>query len=763
MRAEAPTWYDEVSRSTPADAAVSRAASQERLKREIAAFVRRVSISHGLVLFFDDVHWSDLSTVDLVSYLASHFETTRLLIVATYRPDELRLSDHAFLRVKLDLQSRGLCKEFPLSFLNAEDIGAYLQLECPKHRFPDTLCELLHVRTEGNPLFVVDLVRYLRERGVITETEGVWTLSRSLSDIETDLPESIRSMIQRKIDRLDESDRRLLQAASVQGYDFNTATVSQALRLEPENVEDELQRLEEVHGLVRLLGEAQLPDGTFTVRYRFVHVLYQNALYERLTPTRRASWSAKVAGALERLHGERRSDIAAELAFLFEVARDFPRAADFYRVAADNTARIFAYKETILLARRGLALVNALSSTPETARKQMEQELQLQSALGVSLLATKGFGAEEVERVYARATELCRQLGDTTQLFPVLWGLWWFHEVRAELKMAQELAAQLLTLSQHAHEATLRLQAHRAMGQTLYWRGEFSQAHAHFDQGIALYDPRQHHSNAFVYGQDPGVGLRNFSTLVLWHHGYPDQAAGRIQESVALAQELDHPFSEAFALSFAAWLQHYRRDASATQTQAEAAMTLCREQGFDFFLAQQTILLGWALAEQGHTERGLAQMRQGLASYEATGAIGEAPYLCALLAEASGKAGQARDGLLRLEEALTAAQKHELLVYEGELSRLKGELLLMQTEMPASERPTSTAAEAEACFRYALDLAQRQQAKSLELRASMSLARLWQQYNNGQEARRMLLPIYSWFTEGLDTADLREAKTLLGA
>ena len=353
-----------------------------------------------------------------------------------------------------------------------------------------------------------------------------------------------------------------------------------------------------------------------------------------------------------------------------------------------------------------------------------------------------------------------------------MWGLCWFYEVRGPVQTAQELAEQLLTLAECQQDPALLLQANRAMGQTLFWQGELARAHQCLEQGIALYDPLRHHSLAFRYGQDPGVGLRTFAAHILWYLGYPDQALERMQGALTLARELSHPFSLAFALSFIAWLHHYRRESRATQVWAEAAKTLCREQGFALFLAQQTVLQGWALAEQGQVEEGIAQMRQGLTARQATGARLVQPYWLLLLAEVYGKTGQAEKGLRMLAEARAVADQTGEHFWEAEMYRLQGELILMQAERAGSrtisrevslvvviEPPVLT--EAEACFQQALDVARRQQAKSLELRAAMSLARLWQQLGKQTEAQDLLAPIYGWFTEGFDTADLQDAKALL--
>jgi predicted ATPase len=405
--------------------------------------------------------------------------------------------------------------------------------------------------------------------------------------------------------------------------------------------------------------------------------------------------------------------------------------------------------EAISHLSKGLELLTTLPDTAERA----QHELTLQTALGSALMTIKGFAAPEVERVYTRARALCRQVGETTQLFPVLWGLWLFYEVRGELQTARELAEQLLSLAQRQPDPAPVLAAHRAMGQTVYWQGELARARTSLEQGIALYDPQRHRSLAFHYSQDAGVGLRTFVAHVLWYLGYPDQAVVRMQEALTLACELAHPFSLAHALDHAAWLHQYRREGRLAQEQAEADMALCREQGFAFFLANGTILRGWALAAQGQRAEGMTQMHQGIATLRAIGVGVLLPRDHLMLAEAYGESGQTEEGLRLLAEALVTVHQQGAHLWEPELYRVKGELLLRQ--------PVPDAPEAEHCFRQALDIAHRQKAKSLELRAATSLSRLWQQQGKHAEAYELLEPIYGWFTEGFDTPDLVETKALL--
>jgi predicted ATPase len=350
---------------------------------------------------------------------------------------------------------------------------------------------------------------------------------------------------------------------------------------------------------------------------------------------------------------------------------------------------------------------------------------------------------------------LCQQVGDTRELFPVLCGLFGYHEARGNRQTARELAEQMLTLGQRYHDPALLLHGHRTVGEDLYLRGELVAARAHLEQGITLYDPQQHRAHTFLYGHDPGIECRIFAALVLWQLGYPEQALQRGYEALTLARELAHPYSLAYALMFAAVVSRLRREWSAVQAHAEALLALATEQGFAFWEATGTMLRGAALAAQGQGKTGIAEIRQGLAAFRAMGAEHSLTDLLAVLATAYGDVGQPATGLPLLDEALALGDKNDEHKYEPELYRLKGELLLALS----AEHQT----EAAACYHQALAIARRQQAKSWELRAAMSLSRLWQQQGQREAARDLLAGVYGWFTEGFDTADLQEAKALLDA
>jgi predicted ATPase len=437
------------------------------------------------------------------------------------------------------------------------------------------------------------------------------------------------------------------------------------------------------------------------------------------------------------------------LAYHFTEAGLHEQAVGYWQQAGQKAIQRSANVEAIALLSQGLEQLRTLPDTSERAL----QELTFQRTLGVPLMATKGFATPEVERAYARARELCERVGDTSQLGPVLFGLWGLYEVRGDLQTAREVAEQLLTLAQHKNDSALILQGHRALGDTLWWLGAFASARAHLERGIALYDPQQHHSHAFLYGQDPGMGCLTYAALTLWCLGYPDQALQRGHEALTLMQGLSHPFSQAFALNMAARLSSLRREWQVVQERNEELMALSTAHGFAQMVTSGMRVRGLVLFMNGQEEEGLANMRQGMDAYQAIGAVLTRIPSLALLGEAYGKRGQPEEGLCILVEALTLVEKIGMYYCEAELHRLKGELLLQQS----SDNYT----EAESCFHQAIAVAQNQSAKSWELRAATSLAKLWQRQDKQQEAYDLLAPVYNWFTEGFDTADLKDAKALL--
>jgi GTPase SAR1 family protein len=630
MKLLAPTWYLQLAPlaaegSTQAHVQTeAKGASQEHRKRELGVFLHELSRLRTVVVFLDDVHWADPSSVDLLAYLGSWCGEWPLLLVLTYRPSDLLRTAHPFGSVKLELQGRGDCREIALPFLSQDNCAHYLSLAFPGHDFPAELASVLHARTEGNPLFMVDLFCYLRDRNVIVQSQGRWALVRALPDLQNELPESVRSMIQRKLDQLTTADRQLLLAASVQGPEFDSAVVAQILERDPAEVEERLNLLDRVNALVRIVGERTFPDGVLTVRYTFVHALYQDALYAALQPTRKAAWSGAAAQALLSRYGEKSGDRAADLGVLFEAARDFERAADFLLIAAQNAIRVFAHHEAIALTRHGLALLDRLPATADRARR----ELPFQVTLGIQLQIVEGYAAPAARKSYSRACTLCEQLQDDQALFLVLWGLWMFHEVRSDLGESLALAERLFALSQKSQDTAHLVQARMALMITSLSSGNPTATRAHADQGITLYDPARHSSHAHLYGQDPKAACLAFGATALWLLGYPQQARERGRQAVAMGEELGHPTSRALSLYFDSMVRMYCRDAKGVQDRAEATTAIATEHGLSLWLANGLIMRGWALAEQGARAVGIAVLRQGLSDWVATGAETPISWAC---------------------------------------------------------------------------------------------------------------------------------------
>ena len=766
--------------------------TRERMLRELAEALEVITVERPLVLVLEDLHWSDVSTLDLLSMLARRQERARLLIIGTYRPVEVMVHGHPLKVVKQELQLHGYCHELALDFLSEAAVEEYLvrRTEIGIERKPDRpltdertlqgttgvrqLARMIHRRTDGNPLFMVNVVNHLLSHGVLQQRDGQWVVQHE-ERMATVLPENLRQLIEQQLARVSSDERKILETASVAGAEFSAAAVAAGVEQSTEVAETHCDNLVRREQFLRAQGTSEWPDGTVAARYGFVHALYQEVLYEQISASRRVRLHRQIGEREEQGYGDRAREIAAELAVHFERGREYRRAIQYLQQAGENAVRRSANQEAITLLTKGLELLKTLPDTPE----RTQQELTLQIALGAPLRATKGFAAPEVKNAYARARELYQLTGETSQLFPILRGLWEFYELRAEYQTARELGEQLLALAQRQPDPSLRLVAHNVLGNTLIYLGEFRGAREHLEQGIALYDVHQHRSHAFLYGYDSGMHCLSYAALALSLLGYPEQALKKIHAALSLARDFSHPFTFVVALYVASRLHQLRREAQAVQEHAETEMALCTEQGFAFFLAGGTVYRGWALAEQGQGKEGIAQLHRGLAAWRATGTEMQRSHFLALLAEAYGKVGEAEQGLATLVEALAQVEQTGERWYEAELYRQKGELLLnAERGMQNEERQTKKerrgtvpihhsslslphSEEAETCFLKAIEVARKQQAKSLELRGVVSLARLWQQHGKHKEAHQMLSDIYDWFTEGFDTKDLQEAKALL--
>jgi predicted ATPase len=485
--------------------------------------------------------------------------------------------------------------------------------------------------------------------------------------------------------------------------------------------------------------------------YVFKHVLIQDAAYQALLKSTRQQYHQRIAQVLEEQFPATVDQQPELLAHYYTEAGLTEQAVASWQRAGQQANQRSANAEAVQHLTKGLTL---LAMLPET-QTRAQRELDLQIALGPALMALKGFAAPEVEQTYARARVLCQHVGETPQLLPTLRGLSRFYGNRGPYATARELAEQLYRLAQREATPTSRLAAHIALAPILFHQGDYAAARTHAEQGIALAEAIGQRAVAFQLDIAPGVMCLEIVALSLWCLGYPVQAVRRSQEALALAQELAHPLSLAIAQHGAAWLHHLRRETPAVQTAADALLTLATAQGFPAYVGYGTCWRGWALAAQGQGATGLRLLHQGMAALLAMGQMLSRTFCLVLLAEATQYAGEVAEGLRLVTEALEVCEAGGQGDMHAEAHRLQGELLLRQAIPDATQ--------AEACFQQALALAHRQQAKSWELRAATSLARLWQQQGKRQEAHDLLTPVYGWFTEGFDTADLQEAKALLDA
>jgi len=775
LRAHAPMWLLQMPSLLSASdrELLSRevaGATRERMLREMGEALEALTADVPLVLILEDLHWSDYSTLDLISYLARQRQAAQLMLIGTYRIVELIVSGHPLKAVKQELLAKQQCEELPLEYLTEAAVAEYLSVRFPTNRFPAQLAALIHERTEGNPLFMVNAIDYLAAEQLIVEFGDRWELVVGIEKVEVGVPESIKQMIEKQFDRLDANEQRTLEVASVAGSEFSTLAVAAGLGEDQAIVEVRCQELARQRQFIQDCGVQELPSREAVSRYGFIHALYQNVLYERVSASRRIQLHRRIGEREENLYGDRAGEAAVELAMHFERGRDYERTANYLQTAAENAIRRFAYHEAVALARRGLELLKRLADTAERTR----QELRLHLTLGVPLIATEGYAAPDVGSTYMRARELSQQLGETPEIPQILWGLWSFCLLRAELETAREIAEEFLRLAERLPYPGLAMRGHVATQITFIHLGEFAPAMNHFEKALLLFDPERHRDDFFRYTQNPGVAMRCFAAWALWFLGQPDQASDRMEEALTVARQLSEPHGLAHALFFAAILHQLRREARMAQERAEAVIAVSCEHGLMMYRAHATITLGWALIEQGLQENAIEQMREGLAAREATGTELMRPHLLAQLADALGKVRQPGEGLRVLDEALAVADRNGEQCYQAELYRLRGELLLMQSTRRAvshsatggkavtqAERPAVTIAED--CFGQSIKIAQRQKAKSLELRAVMSMARLYQNQGRQKEARDPLTQIYDSFTEGFATTDLREAKALLDA
>ena len=679
---------------------------------------------------WEDLHWADPSTLETLTLVLDQVPTMRLLALLTFRPE-----------FTPPWRPRSHMAQLTLNRLGRPQVEAMVEQVTGNRAFPPEVLQQIVSKTDGVPLFVEELTKMVLESGLVRPVNGRYELTGPLPALA--IPSTLHDSLMARLDRLS-TVREIVQLGATLGREFSYELLHAVSSLNEQILQQGLWQLVEAE----VVYQRGLPPNA---TYVFKHALIQDAAYQSLLKSKRQHYHEQIAQILEARFpeiGETQPELVARH---YSEAGLIAHSIPYWRRAGQRAIARSAHVEAIRHLTAGLELLKSLPDTPERS----QQELMLQTVLGPALMAMKGYGAPEVEKSYARALELCRQIGETPRLLQVLMGLGTFYFTRGQLKIAYELRERCLQFAQQTPSRTRQQQAHLVFANSLFYMGELASAREHMQQAIALYDfDHRQSQRAF---QDPGIDCLSYMALILWSLGYPEQAMERSRQALTLAQALSHPLSSVVALVIAAWLHNVRREESIVQERAETAMTLSNEQGFSLWAAFAAIFLGWALTQQGQDAEGIVQLRRGLAESRAKGAEGTHSFFFSMLADAYAKAGQSDEGLQAVADAFVIVENTSERFWEAELYRLKAELIL-HSRLAGLQ---SKVDEAEGLFLKAIEVARRQQAKSWELRAAISLSRLWQQQGRKTEARQMVAEIYGWFTEGFDTADLKDAKALL--
>jgi predicted ATPase len=701
---------------------------RHKTQEALVAWLLEEAERQPVLAVWEDLHWADPSTLDVLGLVLEQVPTARMLTLLTYRPE-----------FRPPWGTRSYQTQITLGRLGGPQVEMMLTSLTGGKGLPADMIEQVLAKTDGVPLFVEELVKTILESGMVREEADHYVLTGPLPPLA--FPSTLHDSLMARLDRLSTA-KELAQLGAVLGREFSYELLRAVALMDETTLQQGMAQLVEAE----LVFQRGLPPRSW---YIFKHALIQDTAYQALLKSTRQQYHQRIAQVL----AERFPDIAETqpelLAQHYTEAGRAQQAVDYWQRAGQRANTRSAYDEAISHCTKGLEILEAL---PETTQRAHD-ELLLCLALGTPLVATKGYGATEVEHVFSRARELCAQGGSAAHRFQVLAGLFVFYELRGALQIAHELTQELFTIAQHQHETVFLPRACACGGQTFFYLGDLTSARPIFEQGIVVYDPRRHSPQVLGTWQDSGVTCLSFVSMVLWLQGYPDQAKERSHNALTLSEELSHLFTKAFTSCHAASLHQFLQERQQAQEQAATAIALETEHGYTQFSTRGAILQGWTLAIQGHAAEGMAQLREGLDASRAKGTELLRPYYLALLAEVYQTQRQVEEGLTVLAEALALVDKNDERWWEAELHRLKGELLQRQA--------VPDALQAEVCFQRALAVARHQQAKSLELRAAMSLSRLWQRLGKRAEAYQLLAEIYGWFTEGFDTADLQEARALL--
>ena len=713
---------------------LSPEAQRRKTLEALVTWFFALSAAQPIVLVVEDLHWVDPSTVELLSMLLEQVPTVSALLVFTFRPN-----------FRPPWAPRSHVSQVTVPRLTRTQ-SITMATSVAGKPLPKAVTEQLAAKTDGVPLFVEELTKMVLESGQLDDRGKRFELRGSLPALA--IPSTLQDSLMARLDRLG-SSKEVAQLGATLGRDFSYELLA---ALSPFGRESLEQALTELVQAELLYQRGTPPHATYT----FKNTLTQEAAYYSLLRTKRQRYHRDVARALEERFPETVAAQPELLAYHYGEAGIPASAVEYWRRAGEHETQRSANLEAIHHFQRALQITLEMPDGIERAQR----ELELQIGLAVPQTLLKGYSAPEVGATYARARELCQRLGETPQMFPVLHGLWRFYLVRGDLPTAQQMARSLSQLADAVLDPELQMLAGWAVGGTAYWMGEFSVAATWSEKAIAIYDFDRHSRCVLTYGSDPGATALIYLAMALWSLGYPDQAVARIDEAAALARRCAHPFSLAWATAFTAVIHQFRRDRKAATHWAERTIALATEQGFPTWLGTGLMVRAWTLAAVNETAAALPFVEQSTSTWASAGQQLAATWALGLTSEIYAAAGATVQVLPLLTGALAIGEQTSERFREAELYRLQGEALLVDGQSPLADG-AGPAAEAEVCFRRAIEIARSQQAKSFELRATTSLGRLLRRQGRTTEARDLLAPIYAWFTEGFATRDLIDAKALL--
>jgi len=729
-------------------------ATLHRMVRELNDALELLTAKDTLVLVLEDLHWSDVATLDLLAAIAHRPEPARLLIVGTYRPAEAIVHAPAFSKMLRELEGRGLCERLDLELLTSGDVAAYVSIRIDAENTED-LANVIYRRSDGNALFMVNLFEHLLEAHAIRRRDDHWVVDRASAAL-TQVPEGLRPFIERRLDALSDEDRALLDVASVIGVKFSAAAALAGLahaggEQDLDRIETRLESLVNHTNLIDPCGTTGWPDGTLTERYRFGHALYRDGLYQQIPEPRRTRLHRRLGERLQQAWREDLPEVSTVLADHFERGRDPGNAARYRRMAGERALGKHAYHEATrhfqaALEAFGQARSRPAGGDPEDAARW---ELEVCTALGSSLVNTRGYTDPEAEKFYLRAEALSRKLGEQpVAILPTLLILMNITAVARGFHDGSGLIARMAEIAAKTDDVDARLVSDGAREMTSLLRGDLAASDEAGARVLALYDPNLHDEVSLRY---PGVGSFGATAWRRWLTGSPDQAVRSALEGLTLAERVGDPYGLVLASGWAAFLHQFRRDLDALTAQIEGLEVLAHENGFQLWVAWTRIFRGFLAGARGDGADRIALMEQGLEELATMGHQLFLPYFLGILAETQLALGRVDAAAERVIEAHALVERRDERWWEAEIHRLEGEIVLAA----ADERDRGD--RAEACFRRALEVAGRQGATSLELRAALSLSRL----GRSPDAHQLLGDVLGRFTEGHDTADLRAARTQL--